>query len=61
MTTTIRDHDRYVAKVNTLVAAGREDIIDEIVNDYRRTEQSGREAFWQPTCGRWPTGRRHRR
>lgn len=60
MTTTVRDHDRYVAKVNNLVAAGRDDTIDEMVRDLEDAERSGREAFWQADDRGWPTGR-HRR
>ena len=41
MTTTVRDHDRYVAKVNNLVAAGRDDTIDEMVRDLEDAERSG--------------------
>lgn len=61
MTRKNREHDRYVAKVNNLVAAGRDDIIEELVSDYEHNELSGREAFWQPAGTGWPVGRRHGR
>ncbi|HEV7193514.1 MAG TPA: hypothetical protein VGN35_09935 [Jatrophihabitantaceae bacterium] len=57
MTRKSPDHDRYVAKVNSLVTTGRDDMIDEMVSDYARTQESGREVFWDARRG-WPVGRR---
>jgi hypothetical protein len=30
------DHDHYVTKINWLVATGRDDLIDEIADEYER-------------------------
>jgi hypothetical protein len=53
MTIDITEHDRYVAKVNNLVASGREDLVDEVAEEYALDEPSGREAFWSPTRSEW--------
>ena len=53
------EHDRYVAKVNGLIAAGRDELADEVAAQYVPAE-SGRDAFWTGTNPRWP-GRDGRR
>jgi|BarGraNGADG00212_1021973.scaffolds.fasta_scaffold84843_3 hypothetical protein len=59
MTRQPSEHDRYVAKVNSLVAAGRDELADEVAAQYSRTEPSGRDAFWSGDTPGWPsrTGR----
>ncbi|MDP9094238.1 MAG: hypothetical protein M3N95_15215 [Actinomycetota bacterium] len=57
MTRRPRERDRYVAKVNSLVAAGRDDLVEEITSQYKETESSGREAFWAKETPGWPTRR----
>lgn len=61
MTKKSNDHDRYVAKVNSLVATGRDDMIDEMVQDYARTATSGRDAFWDGPALGWPLAMLSRR
>jgi hypothetical protein len=51
------EHDRYVAKVNSLVAAGRDDLVEEVACQYQANEPSGREAFWAKENPGWPTRR----
>jgi hypothetical protein len=58
MTAQLSEHERYVAKVNNLVASGRDDMIEEMVGQYVRREMSGRDAFWFGSTPGWPTGRR---
>ena len=55
---TLNEHDRYVAKVNTLVGAGRDDLVDEVSRQYRPGEPSGRDAFWTGATPGWPSRRR---
>ena len=54
---TTDEHERYVAKVNNLVATGRDDVIEEMVGNYRSAEASGRDVFWDPATPGWPAGR----
>jgi hypothetical protein len=50
------EHDRYVAKLNSLIEAGRDDLIDEVVAEHALSAASGRDAFWRTTRpGGWFT------
>lgn len=49
-----QETDWYVSKVNWLVSHGRDDLIDEIADEFERREPSGREAFWSRDVARWP-------
>lgn len=40
------DHNYYVAKINWLVSTGRDDLIDEIADQFERPTRSGWETFW---------------
>jgi hypothetical protein len=52
------EHDRYVAKVNSLIHAGREDVAAEVAAHYRATidhpQESGRAMFWTGRHPGWP-------
>jgi hypothetical protein len=37
-------HDQYVTKINWLISRGREDLIDEIADEYERPSQDGTQA-----------------
>lgn len=52
------EHDRYVAKVNSLVTTGRDDMVDEMVSQYVHNDKSGREAFWCGSQPGWPGNQR---
>ncbi len=49
--------DQYISKINWLVQTGREDLIDEIADEFERRPRPGRDAFWSRDLARWP-GRR---
>lgn len=56
MPTHSNEHDRYVDKINWLVTTGRDDLIDEVADQYERPE-SGRVLFWSREQPHWPTRR----
>jgi hypothetical protein len=41
------EHDQYVEKINWLIHTGREDLIDEIADEYERPQ-----ATWASRSGR---------
>jgi hypothetical protein len=54
MSDEISEHDKYVSKLNWLVRNGREDLIDEIADQFERSEPTGREVFWNALEPGWP-------
>jgi hypothetical protein len=53
MTIDFAEHDEFVLKLNSLVEADREELIQEIADEYERREPSGREAFWSADRSSW--------
>lgn len=53
MTAESTEHDQYVTKLNAVVAAGRDELIEEIAEEFERREPSGRAAFWSTARTGW--------
>jgi hypothetical protein len=53
MTAQFTEHDQYVTKLNAVVHAGRDDLIEEIAEEFERHEPSGRAAFWSTARSGW--------
>lgn len=53
MTAESTEHDQYVTKLNAVVAAGRDELIEEIAEEFERCEPSGRAVFWSTARTGW--------
>lgn len=52
--TDLSEHDRYVTKINDLIETDRDELVDELADEYHGAEASGREVFWGATrSGGW--------